>query len=71
MAAGSKLYCTVMEIIQRIIPVAVNSKDKKRSLAEVLKNIRPFEVEVPEEGDKKTLNPPPLVGRRYWRYKRV
>ena len=43
---------TVMEIIQRIIPVAVNSKGKKRSLAEVLKNILPFEVEAPEEGDK-------------------
>ena len=52
-----------MEIIQRIIPVAVNSKDENKSLAEVLKNIQPFEVEAPEVGDKKTLNPPPLVGQ--------
>ena len=49
------------EIIQGIIPVAVYTRGKKRTLAELLKNIQPFEVDVPEEVDRRTLIPPPIV----------
>ena len=49
------------EIIQGIILVTVITRGKKRTLAELLKNIQPLEVDVPEEGDRRTLINPPLV----------